>query len=86
MNIWVRLPAPLDANELLTRAEREHVTYVPGKHFAVTREDPCGLRLSFGSLSPGPIRTGIEILGRIFKEEFERGKASSRFEAASALV
>ncbi|MBV8818933.1 MAG: PLP-dependent aminotransferase family protein, partial [Acidobacteriaceae bacterium] len=29
MNLWVRLPEPLDAGELLARAEREGVTYLP---------------------------------------------------------
>ena len=37
MSLWIRLPEPLDAGELLPRAEREGVTYLPGKYFAVTR-------------------------------------------------
>ncbi len=40
MNLWVRLPEPLDAGELLPRAEREGVSYLPGKYFAVTRPEP----------------------------------------------
>ena len=37
MNLWVELPPPLDAGELLARAQREKVAYLPGKYFAVSR-------------------------------------------------
>jgi DNA-binding transcriptional MocR family regulator len=86
MNLWVRLPSPLNAVELLPRAERESVTYLPGSHFAVASSDPSALRLSFGSLRPDTIRSGIATLGRIFSEELERSRIPRQFEAASALV
>jgi 2-aminoadipate transaminase len=86
MNLWVRLPQPLDAAQLLAQAERERVTYLPGTHFAVSRPQPASLRLSFGSLTPDAIQSGIQILGRVFNNELERGRISSRFETASALV
>jgi DNA-binding transcriptional MocR family regulator len=86
MSIWVRLPEPLDASELLSRAEREGVTYVPGKHFAVGPHDPRTLRLSFGGLPPAFIEAGIARLGRVFHEELERARNVSKFDAASALV
>jgi 2-aminoadipate transaminase len=86
MNLWVELPAPLDAAQLLPHAERERVTYLPGSHFAVARPQAGALRLSFGSLSPESIRTGIAILGRVFHAELGTGRTSSRLEAASALV
>jgi 2-aminoadipate transaminase len=86
MNLWVRLPEPLDAGELLSRAERENVTYLPGKYFTVTRHEPGGLRLSFAGLAPDKIRTGMAILGRIFASEVERGRATKRFEPAPAMV
>ena len=86
MSIWVRLPEPLDTVELLPRAQREGVTYVPGKHFAVGPHDARTLRLSFGGLSPKLIEMGIARLGLLFQEEVERSRSVSRFEAASALV
>src|SRR5206468_106115 len=52
MNLWVRLPEPLDAGELLARAQRENVAYLPGKYFAVSRFEPGALRLSFAGLTP----------------------------------
>ena len=86
MSIWVRLPEPLDAIELLPRAQREGVSYVPGKHFAVGPHDSRTFRLSFGGLTPASIDAGIARLGRLFQEEAERARHTSSFEAASALV
>lgn len=86
MSIWVRLPEPLDAVELLPRAQREGVSYVPGKHFAVGPHEAGTLRLSFGGLAPASIESGIARLGRVFQEEMERSQNMTRFDAASALV
>jgi 2-aminoadipate transaminase len=86
MSIWVKLPQPLDTVELLPRAQREGVSYVPGKHFAVGPHDVGTLRLSFGSLPPKLIETGIVRLSRLFQEELERSRSVSEFEAAPALV
>jgi len=84
MNVWVRLPNPLDAGELLSRAERESVSYLPGRYFAVSRLDPGTLRLSFAGLAPDEIRRGLAILGEIFRGELER--TSRSLEPAPAMV
>jgi 2-aminoadipate transaminase len=86
MSLWVKLPDPLDAAELLQRAQREHVTYLPGRHFSVSNYDPGTLRLSFGGLSPSHIEAGLTVLGRVFKEELERAGGVDRFDVAAALV
>ena len=84
MNIWVRLPEPLDAGELLPRAQKEGVAYIPGRYFAVSRLEPGALRLSFAGLAPEQIRNGIAILGRIVAEEI--AGASRSLEPSSAMV
>ncbi len=84
MNLWVRLPEPLDAGDLLARAHRENVSYLPGKYFAVSRFDPGSLRLSFAGLTPDQIRNGLASLGAIFSTELER--ARSQYEPAPAMV
>jgi DNA-binding transcriptional MocR family regulator len=84
MNVWVRLPEPLDAEELLPRVRKEGVAYLPGRWFAVSRRDPGALRLSFAGLPPDQIRAGLEILGRVFSGEAEA--ASRNFEPAQAMV
>jgi 2-aminoadipate transaminase len=86
MSLWVRLPEPLDAGELLPRAEREGVTYLPGKYFAVTHPATNSLRISFAGMAPDQIRSGIAILGRIFQEELDRMRAHSPRTEAPAMV
>ncbi len=86
MNLWVWLPEPLDTAELLPRAHRENVTYMPGKYFEVTHHDPGGLRLSFAGLEPERIRAGMALLGMVFSNELERVRAQSRYDAAPAMV
>jgi DNA-binding transcriptional MocR family regulator len=86
MNVWVRLPEPLDASELAVRAERENVSYLPGRYFAVSRPQTQGLRLSFAGLTPAHIRFGLQVLGLIFRTEFARAQRARRGEPAPALV
>jgi 2-aminoadipate transaminase len=85
MNLWVRLSQPLDAGELLARAERDGVTYIPGRYFGVSRMEPSALRLSFAALAPEQITKGIATLGRIFQEEQERTRAHSRLEVPAMV-
>jgi 2-aminoadipate transaminase len=84
MNVWVRLPEPLDAGELLARAQREGVSYLPGRYFAVSRLDPGALRLSFAGLAPERIREGLAILGNVTKAELESSARS--YEPSPAMV
>ena len=86
MSLWVTLPEPLDAGELLTRAEREGVTYLPGKYFSVSRPQPNSLRISFAGMTPDQIRSGIEILGRIFEDELARVRSHSTLVDTPAMV
>jgi 2-aminoadipate transaminase len=84
MNMWVRLPEPLDASELLARAREEGVAYLPGRYFTVSRHDPGALRLSFVGLPPEQIASGLAALGRVAAAELERAATVS--EPASAMV
>lgn len=86
MSLWIRLPAALDAGELLPRAEREGVTYLPGKYFGVSRPQPNSLRISFAGMAPDQIRSGIAVLGRILQNELERVRAHSPLNEAPAMV
>jgi DNA-binding transcriptional MocR family regulator len=86
MNLWVRLPEPLDASALLESAVRENVNYLPGRFFAVARPEPGSLRLSFAHLPPEKIEAGVAALGKVFKTELERVRAAGREEPAPAIV
>ncbi|MGI8990588.1 MAG: PLP-dependent aminotransferase family protein [Bryobacteraceae bacterium] len=85
MNLWVTLPEPLDAAEILPRAQREGVTYLPGRFFGVSRPHSNGLRLSFAGLTPEQIERGVGLLGKVFAAELETRRANDR-EPALAMV
>ena len=84
MNVWVRLPEPLDASNIATRAAAEGIGFLPGPYFAVSRPQRRGLRLSFAGLEPAQIRSGIATLGRVLRNELAR--AVHMDESAAALV
>lgn len=86
MSLWVRLPEPLDAGEILPRARGEGVSYLPGRHFAVSRVETGSLRISFAHLSPEKIDDGLATLGRVFQDELDRARQSPVMDAAPALV
>jgi 2-aminoadipate transaminase len=86
MNLWVRLPEPLDAAELAARAARENVSFIPGRYFAVSRPQTHELRLCFASLAPEDIRYGLQVLGTLFRSEFARIRRGRLDEPAPALV
>ena len=67
MNLWIRLPEPLDASDLAARAARENVSYLPGRYFIVSRPQTQSLRLSFAGLEPEKIRHGMQVLGSVFR-------------------
>src|SRR5579875_1415999 len=85
MNLWVRLPEPLDAAELAARAARENVSFTPGKYFAVSRPQTHGLRLCFAAMTPENIKYGLQVLGVIFRTEFARAR-KQRQEPVPVLV
>lgn len=74
MNVWVRLPEPLDAADIAARAAREGLSFLPGSHFAVSRPQPHALRLSFAGLNPEQIRLGLATLGRIVRNELNHAQ------------
>ena len=86
MNVWVRLPEPLDADKLLPRALSEGVSYLPGSHFAVTRPAAQCLRLSFAALEPEKIDAGLAILGRLFANELVTESMRNKFDSDPAVV
>jgi 2-aminoadipate transaminase len=89
MNVWVNLPegpgGRLDAFDLLQRAQREGVTYVPGRYFAVARPRHQALRLSFAGLKPESITEGVASLARSIRSELESLDRHQR-EPVPALV
>ena len=86
MNLWVKLPVPLDAADLLPRAEAADVNYLPGRFFAVSHAYSECLRLSFAGQTPARIRQGVSVLGDVFRSELERARVHRRTAPMPALV
>ncbi len=68
MFLWARLPEGLSAVELLPRAVRHGVAFVPGSAFYADDADPRTLRLSFVTASVEQIHTGIAALAAAVRE------------------
>jgi len=61
-HLWLRLPQPLDAADLLARARDHRVVFLPGRFFDVSRSHSGALRLTFAGLEPDQIRRGIAVI------------------------
>lgn len=63
--LWVTLPEQLDATELLERAVKERVAFVPGVAFYPHADVHNTFRLNFSNASEEMIETGIQRLGAV---------------------
>lgn len=68
MFVWLTLPAQIDTGALLARAIASNVAFVPGEPFYATAPHRNTLRLSFVTVTPERIRTGVQILGELIAE------------------
>jgi 2-aminoadipate transaminase len=67
MAIWVSLPEPLVASQILLRAVEEGVIFSPGDHFYAGLPQQNMLRLSFTVASPSSIELAVKRLGAVIK-------------------
>lgn len=86
MNLWLELPGPLVAEELLKSAEEQGVSFLPGGYFSLRRTDGRHMRISFGGLSPEAISQGISIVGTIAREQISAYQARTPLHSFAALV
>lgn len=68
MFLWLRLPAGVEAIELLPRAVAKGVAFVPGAAFYADRPDARTVRLSFVTASKAEIDTGIAAFAAAIRE------------------
>ncbi len=68
MFLWARLPAGVNAVELLPRAVEKGVAFVPGAAFYADHADPRTLRLSFVTASVDQINRGMAALAAAIRE------------------
>lgn len=68
MFLWVTGPTSLDGMELLGRAIKRQVAFVPGRDFFPTEGGRNHLRLNFSNSSPERIREGVHRLANLCQE------------------
>jgi 2-aminoadipate transaminase len=67
--IWARLPDYIDTTDLLARALREHVAFVPGRAAYLDGRGGSELRLNFSGVGDEDIREGVRRIGKIVSEQ-----------------
>jgi 2-aminoadipate transaminase len=68
MFLWVTGPAELDGLELLGRAIKRQVAFVPGRDFFPAEGGGNHLRLNFSNASPARIHEGVRRLSELCRE------------------
>jgi DNA-binding transcriptional MocR family regulator len=66
--VWLTLPTPLTAKELLTRAHQQSITFLPGEPFYAEGGGERHLRLPFSFIPPEEMKQGIETLADLIKD------------------
>jgi 2-aminoadipate transaminase len=69
--VWVTLPDFIDTTDLLARALRENVAFVPGEAAYLDGRGRNSLRLSFSACDHEDIREGIRRIGEVVTEQVE---------------
>src|SRR4051794_20803688 len=67
--IWARLPDYIDTTDLLARALREHVAFVPGRAAYLDGRGGSELRLNFSGVNEDEIREGVRRIGKVVSEQ-----------------
>ncbi|HVX31921.1 MAG TPA: PLP-dependent aminotransferase family protein [Solirubrobacterales bacterium] len=69
--IWATLPDYIDTGDLLAKALRSDVAFVPGQAAYVDGRGKSSMRLNFSGVTDAEIREGIERIGRVIREQVE---------------
>lgn len=69
--IWATLPEYIDTSDLLARALREDVAFVPGQAAYVDGRGSNSMRLNFSGGDEEAIREGIRRIGKVIGEQVE---------------
>jgi len=86
--IWATLPDYIDTEDLLAKALRSDVAFVPGAAAYVDGRGKNSMRLNFSGVNEEEIREGIARIGRVIREQVELYEtlAPSSPDAASAAA
>jgi 2-aminoadipate transaminase len=69
--IWATLPDYIDTGDLLAKALREDVAFVPGQAAYVDERGRSSMRLNFSGVGEDAIREGVRRIGKAIAEQVE---------------
>ena len=69
--IWATLPEFIDTGDLLARALRDDVAFVPGQAAYVDERGRSSMRLNFSGVDEDEIREGVRRIGKVIAEQVE---------------
>ena len=69
--LWATLPSYIDTTDLLARALRENVAFVPGRGAYLDGRGGSEMRLNFSGVGAADIREGIRRIGKVISEQVE---------------
>jgi 2-aminoadipate transaminase len=69
--VWATLPDFIDTTDLLARALRENVAFVPGEAAFLDGRGRNAMRLNFSGSNEESIREGIRRIGEVVTEQVE---------------
>jgi 2-aminoadipate transaminase len=81
--IWATLPEYIDTEDLLAKALRNDVAFVPGTAAYVDGRGKSSMRLNFSGVTDEEIREGIARIGRVIREQVELYEALSPAQSAA---
>src|SRR3954464_8340577 len=67
--LWATLPSYIDTTDLLARALREHVAFVPGRAAYLDGRGGTEMRLNFSGVGDDDIREGVRRIGKVIAEQ-----------------
>src|SRR3954470_2098530 len=67
--LWATLPDFIDTTDLLARALRENVAFVPGAAAFLDGRGHSSMRLNFSAVAEDDIREGVRRIGKIVEEQ-----------------
>jgi 2-aminoadipate transaminase len=67
--VWATMPDYIDTTDLLARALRENVAFVPGRAAYLDGRGGSEMRLNFSGVDDGAIREGVRRIGEVVREQ-----------------
>ncbi|HKG36270.1 MAG TPA: PLP-dependent aminotransferase family protein [Solirubrobacterales bacterium] len=84
--IWATLPDYIDTGDLLARALREDVAFVPGQAAFVDGRGGSSMRLNFSGVTEDEIREGVRRIGEVIAEQVELFETLTGHEVGSPVA